>query len=85
MRKTWLAAGLRAWARVYEVTLFSVPIAELYREPRGWERTNNTIRPYEALGYLIALEFSLNSDPKERNPSVTSLLDEFSVWGDERM
>jgi len=45
----------------YEVTPFSLPIAELNRELQAWERTYNTVRPHQALGYLTPQEFLAQS------------------------
>ena len=41
----------------YEVTPFSLEIAALNRELLAWERTYNTVRPHQALGYLTPAEF----------------------------
>ena len=41
----------------YEVTESSFDIAELRDELLEWERTYNTIRPHQALGYLTPLKF----------------------------
>ena len=41
----------------YEVTPFSLPIAELNRELEAWERTYNTVRPHQSLGYLTPQQF----------------------------
>ena len=41
----------------YEVTDGSFNIAGLRAELFEWERTYNTIRPHQALGYLTPLEF----------------------------
>jgi putative transposase len=41
----------------YEVTDSSFEISELKAELLQWERTYNTIRPHQALGYLTPLEF----------------------------
>jgi transposase InsO family protein len=41
----------------YEITPCSLPIAELNRELQTWERTYNTVRPHQALGYLTPLQF----------------------------
>jgi len=51
----------------YEVTPCSLPIAELNRELQNWERTYNTVRPHQALGYLTPQEFLAQSlsQPKE--------------------
>ena len=45
----------------YEVTPFSLPVAELNRELQAWERTYNTVRPHQALGYLTPQEFLAQS------------------------
>ena len=49
-------------------------MAALNQELLAWEHTYNTIRPHQALGYLTPLSSSL----KERRPSVTHLLDEYT-------
>ncbi len=41
----------------YEVTDFSVEVAALNQELLAWERTYNTIRPHQALGYLTPRQF----------------------------
>ena len=41
----------------YEVAPFSIEISPLNRELQAWERTYNTIRPHQALGYLTPQEF----------------------------
>lgn len=41
----------------YEVNEFSLKIASLNQELREWERTYNTVRPHQALGYLTPEEF----------------------------
>ena len=41
----------------YEVTEFSLEVAALNRELLAWERTYNTIRPHQALGYLTPHQF----------------------------
>jgi len=41
----------------YEVVEFSLEVATLNRELRAWERTYNTIRPHQALGYFTPLQF----------------------------
>ena len=45
----------------YEVTPCSLSIAELNRELEAWERTYNTVRPHQALGYLTPQEFLAQS------------------------
>ena len=52
----------------YEITPFSLPIAELNRELLAWEQTYNTIRPHQALGYLTPLEFLAQSAPLRKEP-----------------
>jgi putative transposase len=41
----------------YEITPCPLAIAELNRELETWERTYNTVRPHQALGYLTPQEF----------------------------
>ena len=41
----------------YEVVEFSLEVATLNQELRAWERTYNTIRPHQALGYLTPHQF----------------------------
>jgi len=41
----------------YEITPSSFQLAQLNRELRAWERTYNTIRPHQALGYRTPQEF----------------------------
>jgi transposase InsO family protein len=42
----------------YEVRAFTDwTVAAVNREARAWERTYNTVRPHQALGYLTPLEF----------------------------
>jgi transposase InsO family protein len=43
----------------YEVTACSVELEALNRELRTWEKTYNTVRPHQALGYLTPQEFLL--------------------------
>ncbi|HUZ47357.1 MAG TPA: integrase core domain-containing protein [Terriglobia bacterium] len=52
----------------YEITPFSLPIAELNRQLLAWEHTYNTIRPHQALGYLTPLEFLAQSSPQRKEP-----------------
>ena len=41
----------------YEVVEFSLEVATLNQELKAWERTYNTVRPHQALGYLTPLQF----------------------------
>ena len=41
----------------YEVVEFSLEVATLNQELQGWERTYNTVRPHQALGYLTPHQF----------------------------
>lgn len=41
----------------YQVTPYSMELKKLNRELRDWERTYNTIRPHQALGYLTPHQF----------------------------
>jgi putative transposase len=52
----------------YEITPFSLPIAQLNRELLAWEHTYNTIRPHQALGYLTPLEFLTQSSTQRKEP-----------------
>jgi transposase InsO family protein len=45
----------------YEVTPCSLPIPELNVELQAWERTYNTVRPHQALGYLTPQQFLQSS------------------------
>jgi putative transposase len=45
----------------YEVTPCSLPIPELNVELQAWERTYNTVRPHQALGYLTPQQFLVQS------------------------
>jgi putative transposase len=52
----------------YEVTPFSLPLSELNRELQAWERTYNTIRPHQALGYLTPQEFLAQTLSQRKEP-----------------
>ena len=41
----------------YEVVEFSLEVAPLNQELQAWERTYNTVRPHQALGYLTPHQF----------------------------
>jgi len=41
----------------YQVTPYSLEMKKLNRELRLWERTYNTVRPHQALGYLTPSQF----------------------------
>ena len=41
----------------YQVTPYSLELRKLNRELRHWERTYNTVRPHQALGYLTPRQF----------------------------
>ena len=41
----------------YQVTPYSLELNKLNRELRHWERTYNTVRPHQALGYLTPAQF----------------------------
>ncbi len=51
----------------YQVTPYSLELTKLNRELRDWERTYNTVRPHQALGYLTPSQFlqQLSSQRKE--------------------
>jgi putative transposase len=50
----------------YELTPCSLSITELNRELQDWERTYNTVRPHQALGYLTPQEFLALSSSYEK-------------------
>ena len=52
----------------YEITPFSLPIANLNRDLQAWEHTYNTVRPHQALGYRTPLEFLAQSSPQREEP-----------------
>ena len=41
----------------YEIAEFSLEVAPLNQELQAWERTYNTIRPHQALGYLTPQQY----------------------------
>ena len=51
-----------------EITPFSLPLTELNRELLAWERTYNTVRPHQALGYLTPQPFLARSTPQTKGP-----------------
>ena len=56
----------------------SLEMAALNRELRQWEKTYNTVRPHQSLGYLTPCNFFSGGIPNERSECVTHLLDEFT-------
>ena len=44
----------------YEVTEFSLQVATLNQQIRGWEHTYNCIRPHQTLGYLTPFQYVSN-------------------------
>jgi len=52
----------------YEITDSTFEIADLEKELVEWERTYNTVRPHQALGYLTPSEFL------ERRSCITKVL-----------
>lgn len=52
----------------YEITPCSLPIAQFNRELQDWERTYNTVRPHQALGYLTPQQFLAQSPPQRKEP-----------------
>ena len=51
-----------------EVTPRSLAIAELNRELEAWERTYNTVRPHQSLGYLTPQQFLAQDSPHRKEP-----------------
>jgi transposase InsO family protein len=52
----------------YAITPCSLPIAQLNRELQVWERTYNTVRPHQALGYLTPQQFLAQSSSPRKDP-----------------
>ena len=52
----------------YEVTPCALSITELNRELQAWERTYNTVRPHQALGYLTPQQFLAQSSSPRKDP-----------------
>ena len=52
----------------YEITPCALPISDLNRELQTWERTYNTLRPHQALGYLTPLQFLAQTSPPLKGP-----------------
>ena len=52
----------------YEITPCPLPLAELNRELQAWERTYNTVRPHQALGYLTPQQFLAQSHFLQKGP-----------------
>ena len=50
----------------YQVTPYSLEVKKLNRELRQWERTYNTVRPHQALGYLTPLQFLQRTSPQRK-------------------
>lgn len=50
----------------YQVTPYSLQLKKLNRELRQWERTYNTVRPHQALGYLTPLQFLQRTSPQRK-------------------
>lgn len=52
----------------YEITPCSLPLAQLNQELQAWERTYNTVRPHQALGYLTPQEFLAQPSSQRKEP-----------------
>jgi putative transposase len=50
----------------YELTPCSLSITQLNHELQAWERTYNTVRPHQSLGYLTPQEFLAQSSPHRK-------------------
>ncbi|MFB3921431.1 MAG: integrase core domain-containing protein [Terriglobia bacterium] len=53
----------------YELTPCALSIAELNRELQNWERTYNTVRPHQSLGYLTPQEFLAHASSHRKEPN----------------
>jgi len=51
----------------YELIPCALSLAELNRELQAWERTYNTVRPHQALGYLTPQEFLAQSSSQRKD------------------
>jgi len=51
----------------YELTPCALSIAELNRELQTWERTYNTVRPHQALGYLTPQQFLAQTSSQRKD------------------
>lgn len=51
----------------YEITPCSLQIAQLNQELLDWERTYNTVRPHQALGYLTPQQFLAQSSSQRKD------------------
>src|SRR3990172_8548807 len=51
----------------YEITPCSLPITQLNQELLDWERTYNTVRPHQALGYLTPHEFLARTSSQRKD------------------
>ena len=52
----------------YEITPCPLSVTQLNRERLDWERTYNTVRPHQALGYLTPQQFLAQSSPLRKEP-----------------
>ncbi len=50
----------------YQVTACSLEMKKLNRELRQWEKTYNTVRPHQALGYLTPQQFLLRQSSQRK-------------------
>src|SRR5579875_2522791 len=57
----------------YEITPCSLPITQLNRELETWERTYNTVRPHQALGYLTPQQFLAQSLTPQKGTRVSTI------------
>ena len=53
----------------YELTPCALSITELNRELEAWERTYNTVRPHQTLGYLTPQQFLAQSSSHRKQPN----------------
>ena len=61
-----------------EVIDGDLEIVSLNQSLRAWERTYNTIRPHQALGYLTPQQFVTQWQRRGKGQCVTDLLDEYT-------
>lgn len=69
---------------LYEITRFSLHLAELNRELQNWERTHIPCALTSLSVTSLPSKCSPNPYAKERSPAVTNLLDAFNCLGKPR-
>ena len=58
----------------YEITVNSFELDELREELLEWEQVYNTVRPYQALGYMTPLKFLEHQQQNSRKEKVSPII-----------